>query len=79
VKLAYADPPYPGMAGLYTENTEVDHVELIARLSEYDGWALSTDERSLAYVLPLCPPKTRVLGCRVNPRETANAAWSHRA
>jgi hypothetical protein len=65
--LAYADPPYPGMSGLYPENTEVDHVELIARLCEYDGWALSTDERSLAYVLPLCPPGTRVLAlCRTN-------------
>jgi len=66
-RLAYADPPYPGMAGLYPENTEVDHGDLIARLSEYDGWALSTDERSLAYVLPLCPPRTRVLAwCRTN-------------
>lgn len=65
--VAYADPPYPGMAGLYPEDTEVDHVELIARLCEYDGWALSTDERSLAYVLPLCPPGTRVLAwCRSN-------------
>lgn len=67
LRLAYADPPYPGMAGLYPENTEVDHVKLIARLQEYDGWALSTDERSLAYVLPLCPPGTRVLAwCRSN-------------
>lgn len=67
LRLAYADPPYPGMAGLYPENTEVDHVELVTRLCEYDGWALSTDERSLAYVLPLCPVGTRVLAwCRSN-------------
>lgn len=67
MRLAYADPPYPGMAEHYPEKTEVDHIELIARLSEYDGWALSTDERSLAYVLPLCPPATRVLAwCRSN-------------
>jgi hypothetical protein len=66
-RLAYADPPYPGMAGLYPENTEVDHVALIAQLCEYDGWALSTDERSLAYVLPLCPSGTRVLAwCQSN-------------
>jgi hypothetical protein len=58
VRLAYADPPYPGKAHLYPENTEVDHVELVGRLSEYDGWALSTDETNLCYVLGLCPPKT---------------------
>ena len=79
LRLAYADPPYPGMAGLYPENTEVDHVDLIARLGEYDGWALSTDERSLAYVLGLCPPGTRVLAwCRTNAppfRPNPAASW----
>jgi hypothetical protein len=65
MRLAYADPPYPGKAHLYPENTEVDHIELIARLSEYDGWALSTDEINLRHVLALCPPRTRVLAwCR---------------
>src|SRR5262245_35275205 len=69
MRLAYADPPYPGKAHLYPENTEVDHVELIGQLQEYDGWALSTDETNLAYVLSLCPPKTRVLAwCRPNIR-----------
>ncbi len=67
VRLAYADPPYPGKAHLYPENTEVDHVELLGRLASYDGWALSTDETNLRYVLGLCPPKTRVLAwCRNN-------------
>jgi hypothetical protein len=61
VRLAYADPPYPGMSALYPECQEVDHADLLARLCEYDGWALSTDERSLRYVLGLCPPQTRVL------------------
>lgn len=61
MKLAYADPPYPGKAHLYPENVEVDHVELIAELCEYDGWALSTDEKNLQYVLSLCPPNVRVL------------------
>lgn len=79
VRLAYADPPYPGMAHLYPENTEVDHAELIGRLVEYDGWALSTDERSLAAVLELCPPRTRVLAwCRTNAppfRPNPSAAW----
>jgi hypothetical protein len=65
MRLAYADPPYPGKAHLYPEKTEVDHAELIGRLCEYDGWALSTDETNLAYVLGLCPPRVRVLAwCR---------------
>lgn len=61
LRLAYADPPYPGKAHLYPENVEVDHVALIAELCEYDGWALSTDEKNLQYVLSLCPPGVRVL------------------
>jgi hypothetical protein len=65
VRLAYADPPYPGKAHLYPEDTEVDHEALIARLMTYDGWALSTDERSLAYVLSICPDGVRILAwCR---------------
>lgn len=79
MRLAYADPPYPGMAGLYPEKAEVDHVELIAKLREYDGWALSTDERSLSYVLSLCPTGVRILAwCRRNPpphRPQPCAAW----
>lgn len=67
MRLAYADPPYPGKAHLYPENTEVDHVALVGRLGEYDGWALSTDETNLRYVLGLCPPTTRVLAwCRTS-------------
>lgn len=67
MRLAYADPPYPGKANRYPENEEVDHQALIERLAEYDGWALSTDETSLQYVLGLCPPKVRVLAwCRPN-------------
>lgn len=67
MRLAYADPPYPGKAYLYPENTEVDHVALIAQLQEYDGWALSTNEQSLQHVLSLCPPGLRVLAwCRPN-------------
>lgn len=67
MRLAYADPPYPGLAYLYPENEEVDHVKLIDQLQGYDGWALSTSERSLAFVLGLCPPGVRVLAwCRTN-------------
>ncbi len=65
LKLAYADPPYPGLAGYYEGHPdyagEVDHAELISRLcSDFDGWALSTNARSLQLVLALCPPDVRV-------------------
>jgi len=63
MRVAYADPPYPGCAGRYPEKTEVDHPALIARLvDEYpDGWALSTHAPALRDLLPLCPPDVRVL------------------
>jgi hypothetical protein len=48
------------MANLYAEGTEVDHVELIARLEEYDGWALSTHVPGLAVVLPILPERAHV-------------------
>lgn len=62
LSFAYADPPYPGLAGRYYKCNEVDHKALIRRLmkSGYDGWALSTSARSLRDVLPLCPPEVRV-------------------
>lgn len=67
LRLAYADPPYPGCAHLYPEKTEVDHADLIARLREYDGWALSTNENALRDVLALCPAGVRVLAwCKPN-------------
>ena len=62
---AYADPPYPGMAHFYPENTEVDHGVLFTRLcSEYpDGWALSTASTTLRQVLafPQCPADVRIM------------------
>lgn len=65
LRLAYADPPYPGMsARYYAEHPdyagEVDHAALIRELATYDGWALSTSAASLPAVLALCPPGTRV-------------------
>lgn len=47
MKIAIADPPYPGQAGLYRDHPdyagEVDHRALVARLeSEFDGWVLHT-------------------------------------
>jgi hypothetical protein len=66
MRLAYADPPYPGRAReLYGDHPdyagEVDHRELIEKLETYDGWALSTSSRSLRSVLELCPENIRIL------------------
>lgn len=73
LRLAYADPPYPGKADRYAENEEVDHVALIEKLLTYDGWALSTDERSLRYVLALCP-ETHAAGARAEANRLAQIA-----
>ncbi len=66
MRLAYADPPYPGQAKRHYGDHpdyagEVDHAELIARLLDFDGWALSTSNRALRDVLALCPPHVRIL------------------
>ena len=55
MRLAYADPPYPGRAHLYADHPdyagEVDHRELALTLStQYDGWALSTSAEALPEV-----------------------------
>jgi hypothetical protein len=68
LRLAYADPPYPGMSIMYKDEPdyagEVDHKALIERLcSEFDGWALSTSGKRAGVfvkVLALCPPESRV-------------------
>jgi hypothetical protein len=62
IRVAYADPPYPGLARRYYDSEEVDHRELVARLVRDfpDGWALSTGAYALREVLPLCPAGVRV-------------------
>jgi hypothetical protein len=62
VRVAYADPPYPGQAKRHYAdhpdyNGEVDHAVLIAELERDfpDGWALSTSVPTLGEVLALCP------------------------
>jgi hypothetical protein len=66
LRLAYADPPYPGKAGLYRGHPdfagEVDPGGLVERLvAEFpDGWALSTSAEALPDVLAPCPPAVRV-------------------
>jgi hypothetical protein len=64
-RFAYADPPYPGLSRRYYRahpdfGGEVDHAELIRRLSTYDGWALSTSVSALPSLLPACPTDVRV-------------------
>lgn len=77
MRLAYADPPYPGRAHLYRDHPdyagEVDHFELIERLERgYDGWALSTSAEALRDLLPLCPPEARVLAW---VKHTVTVSW----
>ncbi|WP_157249715.1 hypothetical protein [Nonomuraea typhae] len=76
LRLAYADPPYPGNARLYRGHRdyagEVDHPALIAHLATYDGWALSTSAAALPTVLALCPPGVRVAAWHRGERPTAS-------
>jgi hypothetical protein len=65
MRIAYADPPYPGCAHYYKNHPdfagEVDHAELAARLlAEYDGFVLHTSSVALGEVLPLFPKSTGV-------------------
>ena len=70
VKLAYADPPYLGLAEkfyghLHPDAAEYDrpetHQALIDRLeADFDGWAMSLHTPSLRTILPMCPPDARV-------------------
>ena len=69
MRFAYADPPYIGQAKKHYADeaakagrvaAEVDHAELVERLTEYDGWALSLSSPSLKQILALCPDDVRV-------------------
>jgi hypothetical protein len=83
VRLAYADPPYPGQAHQYRDHPdyagEVDHAALIEQLcGDYpDGWALSTNAVSLQYVLGLCPADVRIAAWHVTnqPHPGGRAGW----
>ena len=80
LRLAYADPPYPGLSARYYADHEdfageVDHAALIRRLSiDFDGWALSTSARALPEVLASCPPGVRVAAWHRWERPT-RSAW----
>lgn len=58
MRVAYADPPYPGCAHLYRDHEdyagEVAHSELVTTLEqEYDGYVLHTASTTLGDVLGL--------------------------
>ena len=77
LRLAYADPPYPGKAWIYRDHPdyagEVDHVALIRRLAdEYDGWALSTSAAALPAVLALCPSGVHIAAWHRGERPTVS-------
>lgn len=73
MRLAYADPPYPGLARRYFRNHpdfrgEVDHAKLVEHLTGFDGWAHSTSAKALQDVLALCPPGVQVGSWHRGPR-----------
>lgn len=82
-RLAYADPPYPGLSHYYRGHPdyagEVDHAALLSRLATYDGWALSTSARALPDVLALAVAQTRSVRVAAwvrGPRPHATARYA---
>lgn len=68
LRLAFADPPYPGKARRYYGGHpdfagEVDHDELLSRLAMYDGWALATSSDAVAAIAARCVAQG--LGARI--------------
>lgn len=71
MRVAYADPPYLGLAakfygGIHPDAAAYDrpekHAALIDRLNaEYDCWAMSLHSPALHTILPMCPPDVRVM------------------
>jgi len=76
VRIAYADPPYPGMSSRYGRR-EVRHDRLVAALLRFDAWALSTSSSALREVLPLCPQGTRVLAWCKSWCSWKPGVWPH--
>ena len=66
IRVAYADPPYPGRARLYEGRHdyagEVDFRSLVRSLMRRfpEGWALSTSAESLPSIVRFCPATVRV-------------------
>ena len=64
MRLAYADPPYPGCSHLYRDHPdyagEVDHAALIEQMgTEFDGWVLHTNAPSIPLIASLVPDNVR--------------------
>lgn len=86
-RLAYLDPPYPGMSWRYYRDHpdyagEVDHRALILdAVDRYpDGWALSTSSSTLRLVLALIPPDIDVrIGAWTKPSPPRRARRGRRA
>lgn len=61
MRLAYADPPYPGCAHYYKDHPdyagEIDYKSLAECLKKYHGFALHTSSVALREILPLFPEK----------------------
>lgn len=90
MKLAYADPPYLGLAGFYkgqhpeweTWNDPATHIALIERLCREwpDGWAMSLHQPALRTILPMCPDDARIAAwvkpfCSFKPGVPVAYAW----
>jgi hypothetical protein len=60
MRIAYADPPYSGLAAKYGRR-EVNMPKLIKALdSRFDGWAFSCHVRGMLEVAPILPKGARV-------------------
>jgi len=70
MRIAYADPPYPGPRELASCREygcrPVRHPQLVAALQRFDGWALSSSSTALSIIVPLLPAGTRC-GAWVKP------------
>ena len=81
---AYADPPYIGQAKKHYDKDEVDHIELMVSLDQYDGWALSASSPSLGFLTNeaarFIPPKSLRVGIWVKPfssfKKNVNPAYA---
>jgi hypothetical protein len=65
MRIAYADPPYPGCSHYYKDHPdyagEVDHQMLLERLATYDGWVLHTSSVALPEPAPMLPKGARIM------------------
>lgn len=66
MRIAYADPPYPGCAHLYASHKdyagEVDHRDLCRRLrKDFDGFVLHSSATAIAEVAPMVADCARTM------------------